>query len=150
MKMKLSTIAVHISSLAFPQSFQGSLRGRVVDPKEAATPQVKVAITDEATSLIRATITNDEGEYVFAALNPATYTIVVEATGFNRLERRSPGSRASARRSQSSRPVRSQPGTFISTRSRCSGRLRPDSSSPWAPWAPILCICSRAARTSTN
>ena len=86
--MKLFAIAVLISSLAFSQSFQGSLRGRVVDPKGAATPQAKVRVTDEATSLSRATITNDEGEYTFAALAPATYTVVVEATGFKRLERR--------------------------------------------------------------
>jgi hypothetical protein len=88
MKMKLFAIAVLISSLALSQSFQGSLRGRVVDPKGAATPQAKVRIVDEATSLSRATITNDEGEYTFAALTPATYTIVVEAAGFKRLERR--------------------------------------------------------------
>ncbi len=42
--MKLFAIAVLIPSLAFSQSFQGSLRGRVVDPRGAATPQAKVRI----------------------------------------------------------------------------------------------------------
>ncbi len=65
------------------QSFQGSLRGRVTDPNGAAVPLVKITLTDEGTSLARATITSDVGEYAFAAVNPATYTITAESPGFS-------------------------------------------------------------------
>jgi trimeric autotransporter adhesin len=70
------------------QSFQGSLRGRVTDPKGAATPLAKVTLTNDATNVTRTTITSGEGEYDFFAVNPATYTVTVEAAGFKRLEQK--------------------------------------------------------------
>jgi hypothetical protein len=85
--MKLFLFVLLISGLAFAQSFQGSLRGRITDPKLALTPNAKLTITDETTKLSRSSVTNDQGEYVFTAVTPATYTISVEAPGFKRLER---------------------------------------------------------------
>ncbi len=70
------------------QTFQGSLRGRVVDPNGSATQSARLTITDEATLVSRSSLSNEQGEYVFTALNPATYTIQVEAPGFKRLERK--------------------------------------------------------------
>jgi trimeric autotransporter adhesin len=75
------------TGLALAQSFQGSLRGRIVDPNDSAIPGVKLTITDEATQVTRSTLTNDQGEYVFTAVAPATYTLSAETTGFKRLER---------------------------------------------------------------
>lgn len=76
------------ASVLFAQSFQGSLRGRVVDPGGAAVPDVKITIVDEATSASRATLTSTEGEYSFASLTPATYSVIAEAPGFKRMERK--------------------------------------------------------------
>jgi hypothetical protein len=70
------------------QTFQGSLRGRVIDASGAATASVKVTLTDERTSLERTTVSNRTGEYTFAAVNPSTYTVSVEAAGFRHLDRR--------------------------------------------------------------
>ncbi|HYA18415.1 MAG TPA: TonB-dependent receptor [Bryobacteraceae bacterium] len=86
--MRLFFTAILFSALAFGQSFQATLRGRVLDPGGAATAGAHVTITDESTQVPRATITNDQGEYVFNALNPATYTVTVEQTGFKKLERK--------------------------------------------------------------
>jgi len=86
--MKLFVYILLISGLAFAQTFQGSLRGRVTDPSGAATFGAKIAITDEAKSTIRTTVTNDQGEYVFTAVTPATYAVSAEASGFKRLERK--------------------------------------------------------------
>jgi len=52
------------------------------------TSAAKVAITDEATQVGRSTVSNDQGEYVFPAVNPATYTLSVELSGFKKLERK--------------------------------------------------------------
>ena len=79
---------VLILSPAFAQTFQGTLRGRVTDPSGSATTNVKVTATEEATAVGRATITNAQGEYVFAAVTPGTYTITAELDGFRRLERK--------------------------------------------------------------
>lgn len=70
------------------QTFQGTLRGRVVDPGGAAIPVAKITIVNEGTATTRATLTTGEGEYTFASLTPATYTVTAEAAGFKRLESR--------------------------------------------------------------
>jgi hypothetical protein len=91
MKLVLSTIlfsAFMLSSTAYAQSFQGSLRGRVLDPNGAGTPSAKLTLTDEATLVPRTTVTDANGEYDFAALTPATYTVTVEAAGFKKLEQK--------------------------------------------------------------
>ena len=86
--MKFLIAAVLFAGLAFGQTFQGSLRGRIVDQSGATEPSAKVTIVDEATQLTRSTITNDQGEYSFTSVAPATYTITVEAAGFKKSERK--------------------------------------------------------------
>ena len=71
--MRLILATLLISALAYAQSFQGSLRGRVLDPNGASVPLAKITITDEATALKRTTLTSDAGEYAFAAVTPATW-----------------------------------------------------------------------------
>lgn len=85
--MKLFASLVLFSGFVFGQTFQGTLRGRVVDPAESATPGVKITIVDEGTQVSRVTVTNDQGEYVFTSVTPATYAVLVEAIGFKKLER---------------------------------------------------------------
>jgi trimeric autotransporter adhesin len=91
MKLVISTIlfsAFVFASAAFGQSFQGSLRGRVLDPAGAGTPTAKLTLIDEATLVPRTTVSDAKGEYDFAAVTPATYTLTVEAAGFKKLERK--------------------------------------------------------------
>ena len=71
----------------YSQSFQGSLRGRIVDPKAATIPLAKITIVDEGTGTARSILTSDQGEYTFAALTPSTYTVVAEAPGFKKAAR---------------------------------------------------------------
>ncbi len=86
--MKLVISAILFSVLAWGQSFQGSLRGRVLDPNGAGTPTARLTLTDESTSVARTTVSDDKGEYDFAAVTPATYTVTAEAAGFKKLERK--------------------------------------------------------------
>lgn len=86
--MRYVCSAVLLSAMAWGQSFQGSLRGRVVDPNGAIIPDAKITMVDEATAISRSTLTSDRGEYTFAAVTPATYTITAEAPGFKRIERK--------------------------------------------------------------
>jgi len=60
----------------------GLVAGPDLDPSGAAVQSAKLTITDEATKLSRATITSDQGDYAFNAVTPATYTVTVEAPGF--------------------------------------------------------------------
>jgi hypothetical protein len=86
--MKLFISVALFSVLAFSQTFQGTLRGRVVDPAGTAVQGTKVTITDESTNVARGTVTNDQGEYVFTSVTPATYTLATEAPGFKSFERK--------------------------------------------------------------
>jgi trimeric autotransporter adhesin len=86
--LKLVISGLFFSALAWSQTFQGSLRGRIVDPAGAVIEGAKLTLISESTQVRRTTATNNQGEFVFAAVTPATYTVIVETTGFKHLERR--------------------------------------------------------------
>lgn len=68
------------------QSFQGGLRGAVHDAG-GVVPGVEVTLTNDSTSIKRSTVTNSSGEYVFAAVDPGTYTLRVSLQGYKTVER---------------------------------------------------------------
>lgn len=86
--VRLLTVSILLTASVGAQTFQGSLRGRVTDPAGAAAASASVSILADDTAATRKTITNEQGEYVFNAITPATYTVTIDAVGFKRLERR--------------------------------------------------------------
>src|SRR6185295_10884511 len=83
-----SLLALATAGLMWGQGYQGGLRGRLMDAKGAVIANAKVEITDDATNLKRDTVSNAEGEFVFSAVNPATYTLSAENAGFKKFERK--------------------------------------------------------------
>src|SRR5262245_56002804 len=73
------------ASAVFGQGFQGGLRGAVKDPG-GVLPGVEVTLTNEQTNIARSTVTNERGEYVFAAVEPGTYKIKVALQGYKTVE----------------------------------------------------------------
>ena len=65
----------------------GTVRGRITDPSGAAVPGATVEIVGKATETTRTTVADAAGAYEFADLNPGTYTIQVNQTGFKKLVR---------------------------------------------------------------
>src|ERR1035438_5012341 len=92
MKKFLKALALTYSLLGCSwvgaQTFQGGIRGTVSDPTGAAIGTAKVTLTNEATGVSRATVTNTGGEYSFSAVNPAAYTVTVETPGFKKLDKK--------------------------------------------------------------
>src|SRR2546422_349843 len=87
LRTKLSFIVLLAAALnSFGQGFQGGLRGAVRDAGGALVPGVEVMLTNEATSLSRTTVTNDSGEYSFAALDPGSYRLHASLPGFKALD----------------------------------------------------------------
>ena len=87
LRTKLSFIVLLAASLnSFGQGFQGGLRGAVRDAGGALVPGVEVVLTNEATSLSRTTVTNDSGEYSFAALDPGSYRLHASLAGFKAID----------------------------------------------------------------
>ncbi|MBO0800610.1 MAG: carboxypeptidase regulatory-like domain-containing protein, partial [Blastocatellia bacterium] len=58
--------------------------GDVTDSAGAVAPNVTVTVINEGTKTERKVQTNEAGQYRVTPLNPGTYTIQVEATGFKR------------------------------------------------------------------
>jgi trimeric autotransporter adhesin len=80
-------LALLLCSAASAQTFTGAMRGKVSDPQGAAISLARVTVKDEATQTSRATITSEAGEYAFPSLQPAKYSVLIEAPGFKRMER---------------------------------------------------------------
>src|SRR5580704_4360905 len=77
-----------LTASLWAQTFLGGIRGTVTDKSGAIIAEAKVTISDEGTGISRTTISNNDGAYDFNALNPATYTIVVEKPGFKKLDKK--------------------------------------------------------------
>ena len=73
--------AVILSSPAFAQS-TGTISGRITDQSGLAMPGVSIVATNTATGIARDTVTNEQGLYSMAALQPGTYDVKVELAGF--------------------------------------------------------------------
>ena len=58
----------------------------ISDPQGAAVPNAKITIKDDATGVSYDTVTNDSGVFTRPALNPGTYTVTVDAAGFQKIE----------------------------------------------------------------
>src|SRR5258708_33822505 len=86
--LAVSILATTAAGLMWAQSYQGGLRGRVMDAQGAVIANAKVVITDDATAVKRDTVSTTEGEYVFWAVNPATHTLTAEKPGFKQFDRK--------------------------------------------------------------
>jgi hypothetical protein len=74
-------LANHVAA----QTFTGGLRGAVRDAN-GIVPGVTVELVNEATGISRQAVTNDQGEYNFAAVQPGNYTVKASLTGFKTFE----------------------------------------------------------------
>jgi len=70
------------------QTSSGQISGRVVDPSGASIPDSTVILTNQLTGDAREAKTESSGEFVFAAVQPGTFTVSVQATGFKQLDKR--------------------------------------------------------------
>src|SRR5437660_4191017 len=79
-------LAVVASGTAFGQGFQGGLRGAIKDAG-GVLPGVEVTLVNEQTNSNRSTVTNERGEYVFANIDPGTYTVKASLQGYKTIDR---------------------------------------------------------------
>jgi hypothetical protein len=86
--MRLAFLSLIAAVAAFGQSFYGTLRGRVVDPNGGAVTAAVITLTEEGTAGTRRTVVNEVGQFNFASITPATYSLTVEAPNFRRYEKR--------------------------------------------------------------
>ncbi|HEY2014262.1 MAG TPA: carboxypeptidase regulatory-like domain-containing protein [Bryobacteraceae bacterium] len=73
-----------LSVPAHAQTSQGTITGKVSDPKGAVLPGAAVRVTNKATQLTLDAVTNREGIYIVQSLNPGEYTLEVASPGFEK------------------------------------------------------------------
>ena len=85
-------LAVWLCAAALPATAraQSSTAGVRVEVREstAVVPGVTVQLVNEATGVVRETVSNDSGEFDFPAVLPGTYTVRASLAGFKTFERR--------------------------------------------------------------
>jgi len=70
------------------QSFYGSLRGTLFDQNGGVMSSGKVSLINQGTADQRSTVSTGSGEFVFSEVQPGTYSLVAEAPGFKKFERK--------------------------------------------------------------
>jgi hypothetical protein len=68
-------------------SINGSLRGRISDPGNAAIAGATITLSNTATASTLTTTSDDNGEYQFARVASGVYTLTIEKEGFKRTQR---------------------------------------------------------------
>ncbi|HEV2982923.1 MAG TPA: carboxypeptidase regulatory-like domain-containing protein [Vicinamibacterales bacterium] len=77
-----------LSGLAFAQTSSGTIAGRVVDSDNQAVPGATVTLIKQDTSESRSFTSDAVGEFVFTAIQPGTYDLIVNLEGFKHYEKR--------------------------------------------------------------
>lgn len=72
------------ASNCFPQNANTSLRGVIKDPSGAVIPNAAIAIKNDANGFTASATAGASGEYRFAQIPPAKYSITVTAAGFGK------------------------------------------------------------------
>ena len=68
------------------QSTFGTVLGTVKEPSGAVVPNAKVEIVSQGKSTVKATVTDQSGTYQFVNIDAGSYTVSVEAVGFQKVE----------------------------------------------------------------
>jgi hypothetical protein len=80
----LAATILFCTGVGHAQSTFGEFVGTVRDPAGAVVPSAKVSAVNKGTTAGRSVVTDPNGSYVLANLEPGTYEITVEAPGFQR------------------------------------------------------------------
>jgi len=79
--------ALLLASTGFAQSLQvGTIEGHVLDQSGAIVPGATVSLINEGTKFARTATTDGKGQFYFAAVEPGSYTLKAELSGFKSYE----------------------------------------------------------------
>lgn len=77
-------VLILVSVTVYSQSDVGSISGFVRDKSGAVVPSARVTVRNEGTNQAFAVTTDSDGHYTVPNLPPATYSMTVEASGFQK------------------------------------------------------------------
>ncbi|HEY1336248.1 MAG TPA: carboxypeptidase-like regulatory domain-containing protein, partial [Bryobacteraceae bacterium] len=73
-----------LTALVWGQSYTGSIRGTITDTSKAAVTGAKVTAKDVDRNVDYSTVTDSAGRYILPTLPSASYSLTVEAAGFDK------------------------------------------------------------------
>ena len=82
MKRWCGVLFLFIAVSTSAQSTNATLSGTVLDPTGARIPNVQVTAQNTRTGVALTNVTNEAGVYVFPSLQPGTYRLTAELSGF--------------------------------------------------------------------
>src|SRR5580700_6809690 len=71
-----------VATLSAQTTTFGSVSITVVDPSGAAVPDAQLEMKDLSTNIVRKAVTGSQGTYTFPDLTFGTYSLTIEAKGF--------------------------------------------------------------------
>ncbi len=77
-----------LSGSILAQDYRGRVQGSIVDETKGALPGVSVTLQNDATRVSVTRTTNQEGRYIFDFVDPGSYTIIAELSGFRSIEQK--------------------------------------------------------------
>jgi len=77
-----------MASAANAQDYRARVQGSVVDSSQGALPGATVELVNEATAVKVFKVTDTLGRFLFDFVEPGTYTVTAELTGFKKAERK--------------------------------------------------------------
>src|SRR5256712_7121077 len=84
MKRWCGVLFLFIAVSTSAQSTNATLSGTVLDPTGARIPNVQVTAQNTQTGVVLTNVTNEAGVYVFPSLQPGTYRLTAESSGFRK------------------------------------------------------------------
>jgi Carboxypeptidase regulatory-like domain/TonB-dependent Receptor Plug Domain len=82
--IRVSAVLYCLSSLVARGQGFGVISGTISDPVGASIPSANVTVTEVSTGQARTAVSGQDGHYVVNDLNPSSYSISVDQTGFKR------------------------------------------------------------------
>ena len=86
--VRVILLAMVAVSAMFAQRDLGTITGTITDPQGGAVANARVLIIEDATGLTYETQTDQSGIYTRPLLKPGTYTVSIEAAGFQKSEQK--------------------------------------------------------------
>ncbi len=75
-------LAIGFPVLTLAQGGTGQIEGLVQDEQKGAVPGATVTLRNQASGVVRTTVSEGDGRYLFPALSPGVYAVKVELQGF--------------------------------------------------------------------
>src|SRR5688572_31697540 len=73
---------VQLATPALAQEYRGRVQGSLTDETQLAVPGAQVTLRNDATGVSVTRTTGPEGRYLFDYVDPGTYTLTAELSGF--------------------------------------------------------------------